>query len=85
MASLIRSDIQDETEFLALLHHPKNLLDERSFNVPYTFYPKIVQSSRFTETILEALGGAHRGSTQTLSGKAQDALSAPYNREIELH
>ena len=67
-ATFVRSDIQDSTEFLALLHQPKSLLDERSFTVPYTFNPKIVESSQFTEAVLEALKGSHRGDTNTLTG-----------------
>jgi hypothetical protein len=51
-ATFVRADIQDSTEFLAYLHHPKNIIEESLFKIPETFNPKIVESNRFSEAVL---------------------------------
>lgn len=83
-ASFVRSDILDSTEFLAFLHAPKSLIQEKLFKVPETFQPNIASSKEFNEAVLSALAGGFKGETHIVSGQSHEALSAPYNKEIEL-
>lgn len=78
----MRSDIQDSTEFLAYLHGPKSLIQEKLFKVPESFHPNIASSAEFNEAVASALKGGSKGETHLINGQAQDALSAPYNRDV---
>lgn len=67
-ASFVRADIQDSTEFLAYLHHPKNFVEEAFFRISDSFSPNIVESSTFNNAVVDALGGAHRGESNIIGG-----------------
>jgi hypothetical protein len=60
-ATFIRSDIQNELEFLAYLHHPKNFIEERTSTIPSSFKPKVVSSNLFNEAVINALQGGQKG------------------------
>jgi len=65
-ASFIRADIQDSSEFLAFVHHPKNIIEESFFRVSDSFNPHISNSEIFTDSVVEALKGTQKGVTKVI-------------------